>query len=458
MQLLHSLKAFKPYRTLQFRRANIVIIMLDFIKATTSEPELISRLQRYAQDNLQPHKSQNRNYICYSNGTGRFRFEFRKVVKDGQILGFREVELCFSPHYYFNDDLHNGNDFTPSDCIATIIKIMQVLDISEQEMRDFRLTNLEHGLNLNPDIDIKNLITGIIYTKKTKFRPNKGDYSIISDSTKYKEIKAYAKGIQFSDNPEYSIPFDCFRFEVRSKQHKAIKRLGIATLADLTNMDKYTALYQSLITEWDNILVINDEVNTKENTKTYWDNILANNHRNTFVKTKEKYYKNQPLKINLHLQVKGKIIDKINDFQKCANSTHRTPINTGNLDFENVPGLLINLESAHYSINNTLNIDKKSGVKNEEKKPRCIITGLDISMQKKGSRFLNFKGLIHYFNNEPKTYQMIRDEFWSLRMENTDLRSEMYYLAKNIRNRNPRNNRKRFERKTYPRYQLSLDL
>ena len=92
-------------------------------------------------------------------------------------------------------------------------------------------------------------------------------------------------------------------------------------------------------------------------------------------------------KNNLHQQIKTKIVDKIFIYSKCANSTQRTPINREKLQKEINTSTLINLENAHFN--------------------KCLVTGLDISMQKKGSKFLCFAGLKYYKENEPETFDFL---------------------------------------------------
>lgn len=324
---------------------------VDFTKAISEDQTYVSRLLSYAKKYLQRHKPQNRNYICFSNGSGRFRFEFRKVISKGKLEGFRNVEVCFSPHYIFNNDLHNGNDFTSSNAIKTIKETFLKIGILESEMQDFKVTSLEYGLNLNTGLQIENLINGILYTKKTPFiisNPNH-PYFKISKSTNYKEVKAYAKGLQFEDFPNYNIEKNIFRFEVRSKQSKKIRNLGINTIADLLDPKVYDVLFQSLLNEWENVLVMNPELKDEVNSPEYWSNVLADKYRHQFRIKREKYYEDLDPKYNLHHLIKCKIIDKIKELQNCTNSTHGTPVNKGKCVFGNIAPLLINVESVQFS-------------------------------------------------------------------------------------------------------------
>ena len=199
------------------------------------------------------------------------------------------------------------------------------LDITESEMLDFKVVNLEYGINLQTGINIETLINGLLFTNKTPFQTRNFPFFKISQSTKFKEIKAYAKGLQFEDFPQYGIDRDTFRFEVRTKKTEKIKTLGISNVGDLTNPDKYSPLFQSILDEWENVLIINNLAKSIHNSLEFWQNLKDHTDRNKFTKTKAKYYQNLESKNNLHLIIKMKIIDKIIELQKGADCPQKTP-------------------------------------------------------------------------------------------------------------------------------------
>lgn len=433
--------------------------MIDFIKAKTENQTYINRLFSYAQTYLKPHRPQNNNYVCFSNGSGRFRFEFRKIIYKGKLAGFYNVEICFSPHYHFNNDLHNGNDFAPVDATKTIKETFLNIGIAENEMEDFRVVNLEYGLNLVSGLSIENLINGILYTKKTYFEVRKYPYNKISKSTKYKEIKVYAKGLQFADRPHFKIDKNIFRFEVRTKQSKSIDALCFTNLnnlksglcaVDLLSIENYNALFQSLMNEWENVLIINLDLKNKENTPEFWNGILANNYRHKFLKSKQNYYQNLEIKNNLHHLIKCKIIDKITALQKGTFSTQKTTINKGNLLSERTLPNKINLEYVPFQF------------KDEVNNRLCKVTNLDISMQKKGSLFLCSTGLKWYIENAPETFRKVSAKYLTEKMRCKNIDEQIYYIAHNIRNKktNPQhknwNARQRFEQGNYKPDQLQM--
>ncbi|UCA62115.1 hypothetical protein KB553_11490 [Chryseobacterium rhizoplanae] len=333
----------------------IVKIMLDNLKFSITDQEIIGRLLCFAESEMLSRKPQNNNYVCYSKFGALMRFDFRKSIENGYLIGFRHLEVSISPHYHFNGYLHNGNDFSPKNCLKTLRNIFMLIKLRQEEFDLLKVVNIEYGLNLVPNIKIKNLIDGICFHKRTSFmvpdvaRP----YFKITEATKYKQIKAYAKGLQFMDYPEYDIDLNTFRFEVKSKQSKCISKMGVTTVKDLFNEDVYNMLFQSLLDEWENILF------TYEKEK--FDVFLNDSNRDKFNYERRKYMKNNAEVRMICRQIKGQLIDKFLSFQNSANSTQKIPMNTGKVKIRDDPSPLINLEYAEFNINTTKNRGLKLG-------------------------------------------------------------------------------------------------
>jgi hypothetical protein len=79
------------------------------------------------------------------------------------------------------------------------------------------------------------------------------------------------------------------------------------------------------------------------------------------------------------------------------------------------------------------------------KNKSCPITGLDISMQPKNSKFLSYTGVKWYYNNNYKTYENILKPKLSASCKNKALLVQFREIAHVIRNTdsNPRNNTRR---------------
>ena len=75
----------------------------------------------------------------------------------------------------------------------------------------------------------------------------------------------------------------------------------------------------------------------------------------------------------------------------------------------------------------------------------CPITGLDISMQPKNSKFLSYTGVKWYYNNDSQTYRNVLEPVLRKSWKYKPLNDQFREIAHIIRNKdsNPRNNIKR---------------
>lgn len=429
--------------------------MLDNIKFLTTDLQIINKLSLH-RDFIVCRPKNNYYYSVKHKDFGiKLSLDFRKSVEAGKVIGFGHLEINISPHYHFNQYRHNGNDFTPENCINVVLDILIYLGLKSNELNALKVVNLEFGLNIIPRTDINNLVNGLYFYKKTPFKVGDFPYFKKTNATSYKLIKAYAKGLQFSNIPEYGIDINTFRFEVKTKQSKNVKNYGIQTATDLLKLETYGRLGQTLLDEWENVLIANltpdlkglkdDEVKFITDAKTFdfWKEMIQPKYRNKFGRYKEKYHSILGIKNNLHNLIKLQIIDKLFNLQSGANSTQRTLINKGKDDFQNIPKNRINLESAPPHQNNRV----------------CLVTELDISMQKKGSKFLCYSGLKYYKKNEPEKYNLLTKKYLNYEKRHADINTQIYYLAHNIRNAktNKIHNQKKFEKRNYCREQLQFN-
>ncbi|WP_418122478.1 hypothetical protein ACNFU2_17630 [Chryseobacterium sp. PTM-20240506] len=310
--------------------------MLDFLKFRTFNQNIIIRLVN--SKDFERSRSKGSHTLVYQHKKHNIKLECRKskLVAENEFIF---IDILITPHYYFNSGKHNGNDFNPENCKNILQEIFSILKIEQLEYNELQLINLEYGVNVLPESDVKNLIEGILYHKKTPFvSNNKIKTYKITDATTFKQIKAYGKGIQFINMPQFGIDINTFRFEVRTKQTKNIRKLGIYTLCDLFQDNTYRKLAESLLKEWDNILIINLEPNLKGlnpaeakyisevNTIDFWSTKLKNPYRNTFAREMKKYYNKSKGKNNLHHELKVRILDKIFYLLTSANSIQKTPM------------------------------------------------------------------------------------------------------------------------------------
>lgn len=293
--------------------------MIDFIKFKITDEALIEKV--WNNDNLLVYEGKSEK---------RFKDEIKElVIKSYKNLYFTKyqnrLEIKGSIHCYFNDEPHNANDFYISDCIDTIIEIKTIFNL---DLNKCYLINLEYGINIKPNIPVPELILNLIYHEKRPFnRPRKFDYKIAGNEA-YKHVKAYDKSVQFPN-----LCNNTFRFEVKTKQAKFINNLGIYTLQNLTEKTHYETIINSLLKEWDNVLLFDKskKIDSKYYNPQFWEECLMAKNRNKFNNQKKSYY----IKLgndNLHTNIKKTMERKI----KYLKSVH-------------IP-TTINLETAQYKI------------------------------------------------------------------------------------------------------------
>ena len=276
----------------------MAIKMIDFIKIKITDEALINQVWS--------------NEILEYDGKSEKRFneELKELVKKKyKNLYFTKyqdrIEISGSLHYFFNNGIHNSNDFSVKDCINTI---MQIRDLFMLDLEKCKLINLEYGVNIIPSIDVEDLVHNMMYHEKRQFnRPTKHFYYKIAGNEAYKQIKAYNKSVQFP-----SLCNNTFRFEVKSKQSKYINSLDLFTLNDLAVTGTYNRLMKELIKEWDNVLLfdLSKNIDEKYLNTYFWEDILKNGYRNKFNNQKKRYYEKLGIN-NLHAQIRKILIQKM---------------------------------------------------------------------------------------------------------------------------------------------------
>ena len=301
--------------------------MLDFIKLYSRD--IIFANQIYRNPLLQAYEQKQRQYKDRTQTTHVKEYKgilFYFFQKDKR---FTKVEIHIKPHYYFNDNLHNANDFKIIDVINTLIEIIKLFDLPAKQLK---VIGLEYGINIQSPIPIQELIDKTIYHEKNIFNNSSDDlrYSKISYKPKpngkandYKKIKFYAKGLQY---PKYCHK-DTLRIEVKSKKSKFINQFGIYTLNDLLNPNIYHLLAQSLQIEIDKLLILyhknynnlseKEKIRLDKYLNTHFWQTAQNKHRNYFSKNKLKYFELlNKTGYNIHTELNKIAGNKINNLIK----------------------------------------------------------------------------------------------------------------------------------------------
>ena len=406
--------------------------MFDGTKILTENQNEINRLYEYAVKLMQSDKPQNNNYLSFASDGGKLRFHFRKSMLKGELIGFRHLEICLSPHYYFNNYLHNGNCFTPHQSIICFKEIFDTLRILDEVLSDYRVVNLEFGINIIPHYDAKRLVDLVGFYRRTNFRIKGFPYFKITDTSKAKLFKIYHKGIQF---PKYSeVNPNTLRIEFRLKNSRAIKKVGISSAKDLLKIEKFAKLFEHLLIDFENVFFCDTPeffVQIKKD--------RTNANRNNWGISKDKYLKNNPQITALKTHIKSLIIDTYLKMLESANTPQKT---TFKIEKEKL------FKPNRNKINDVFAQDHKF----------CMVTGMEISMQKNCSKFLGVTGLQYYFENDNKSFKNIEIRFLSKKVKSESIEKQFDNIAHNIRNSssNKLHNYTKFKQRNYSPNQLQF--
>ncbi|MCZ2085636.1 MAG: hypothetical protein LC112_15315 [Flavobacteriales bacterium] len=445
--------------------------MYDAIKLNCLDQIIITRLRDFP--NMEQVKTNNttESFQIFGN---HLRMDFRKCFENGRFVGYYNLYLSISPHYHFNRYRHNGNDLSPDNARKSILDICAYLGIKQSEFDLFKVVNLEFGLNVIPKTDIKKLINGIEFYKKTSFKLTSENtrFSKITDATKQKNIKAYAKGIHCHEKlnaPEIDI--NTFRFEIKNKKSTAIELHGICTLNDMFKDEVFTQLARTLVKEWHLVHLINLEPNLatykredlkfikQHSTVNDWLKIIKDKNRNKFQREKQKYFKILQGNDKIREEVLNLLNEKILSFgigaylpqeskNRKTSSTTLTERKTKDLQI-----------SKKVQIYTHAHVVKCTNAPTPEQPRKCLMTNINITMQKDESKFIFTTGLNYYREHDPNLYEKLLREFWSDDCRNKKDDDLHKIIAHNVRNKfwNEKYNRERFERRNYPKQQLQFN-
>ncbi|WP_157514519.1 hypothetical protein [Christiangramia portivictoriae] len=425
---------------------NIRKIMLDFLKIWILNPQII---ESFKNNDLLIWITK-KDYLKIDNRN----FENSEEILTKEIKYYKgilfcfypdKLEILFKPHYFFNNNLHNANDFTIVDCLKVLNEFINIFHLDPEECK---IVNIEFGVNVIIKEPIEDFVSFLSYHEKNEFRTDPGLlYSKKAYKARrngkmnsYKIIKAYAKGLHF---PNYTDK-NTFRFEVKSKQGAYFNRFGIYSLSDLMNFKIYNRLAEEVIKEFKSVLILYHNVNfelindqdsskiMKYLSNHFWFKTLQNNNRNKYNLEKKKYYKLlDKVGQNIHKEVLQLIQDKL---KLCLNGAISTPQQDDNI------GAISTIYKERNCTNSEVNI--------------CPITGMNISMQKEDSILLSHTGLKYYFKTDKKVFDEVKRKFLSSVWKDDDYQTQIKEIAHNIRNKS--SNLKLKQDKLYPTNQFRI--
>ena len=115
---------------------------------------MIDFLKFYITDNSTIQHLENHYLLEWIKSEDKLNLFDIEVIKTKTVKHFKGIVFCFfsnrvdiifKPHYYFNDGLHNANDFRVKDCIQTILELKTLFKI---DLDLLKIVNIEFSQNL----------------------------------------------------------------------------------------------------------------------------------------------------------------------------------------------------------------------------------------------------------------------------------------------------------------------
>lgn len=277
--------------------------MIDFVKVITKQPKSFLR-----------NKHLDFNGTFKENG-GEISNKYEAEFNSMKFIYFEKTELLEikgSLHKYFNNGLHNYNDFNYNNLIFVLNDISTRFNIN---LKECILQNIEFGLNIKPPLETNELLKNLLIHKTEIFK----EISILKGNFKQAVhsqfiIKTYNKAMQYKVNE------NIFRYEIKVIKMQKLNNINLKSLLDLKDKSILNAFFNVLLNEWNNIILfekplqINDLKPILRNKKIYqWNSLnfwneltkqARNKQRNDFNKYINKHTENNYKKIKNILELK----------------------------------------------------------------------------------------------------------------------------------------------------------
>ncbi len=394
------------------------------------------------------------NYPGYKHGV-RYGYKERNMnvaispVDDEHV----KVSVRGSLHKYFNGGKHNANDFTPGMARIAMRDLFGVLRLNPDVMR---LGGFEFGINVplpfSPDRFINAIVAynpGERVPIKTPDVKNK--IGVVFEYGDY-DVKVYNKSTE-SGEPYHDM--NILRVEIRIKRRKIVKNVRLESVSDLLEPVAWKEFIKWLRPVVDRLLIyehgtvddsgfspLKKRLFRDGTTLNYWNLCRMDHSRQTY-RNRMKSFENLIGKhstSSLKERVDSLLQTKLDEIETMIENDVLTGEETPKTVY--LPGHSRTVVTLPTRIRGSLT--SKTGSENVKNVKVCPVTGLDISMQRKESRFLGITGIKFYMKHDPP----VRDELFrrlSPRWENAPLDKQIKEIAHSIRNEyhNPRNNARR---------------
>jgi hypothetical protein len=383
--------------------------------------------------------------------TSCYQAEFKGVIF--KIYESGSVYVSGSLHKYWNNGKHNYNDFDINALNEVLNEIKQLFGIVPEQMI---ILQLELGVNFIPPRPTPQLLRYCFLHSTKSFKeisvPDEGKY--IQAIYNEKIIKLYDKARHYRGKG-FNVPYpEIMRFEIHFDTLDIIKKMiGIPTgkgrnlrMEDI-NQYGLENVVPLLVQEWQKVLFYDSTIQSKSKSLLkfsnliYWEKLTERNDNGSMLRKQRRELKKLILNHseNLPQQIEDCILQKGLELTKKGNGFDRK-------------NKLVKIRKGNGS--DYLNIQSNPSPGENQNKRFCRVTGIDISMQRKGSKMLSVSGLRYYKDSDPELFQKLKRMFLTDYWKNENPEKEIWEIYHNIRNK--KNNRKYKQNRIYPENQFRL--
>jgi hypothetical protein len=351
-----------------------------------------------------------------------------KIYETTESRDYRKITVEGSLHKYWNKGAHNFNDFGVNE-IKEVLKDLKIeFDILPENCV---LMQLEIGVNITPPIKTKNILESCIMHKRNPFKwiftKDEGYYVQIKNQRHF--IKIYDKKTHYAKKG-FQIDKEIMRIEKKWCKMFELNSKGIYTLHDLINYD-LSNFKTDLLQLWQDVLFCDLETirstknDNKYNNVMWWSTLKYENF---------KYHRNQLNKL---------IKSNPSNVKNIVSNLISEKVDFLNMETTQINPLYIRLNTV---VSNSTKTDKNRRF--------CLVTGLNISMQRDDSNLLSHTGLRYYLKTDKKIYKELLQKHLPTKWSDADKETQLIELAHNIRT--IQCNRQKKQDKLYPVTQTNL--
>lgn len=228
--------------------------MIDYNNVSVSNPNVDAIL-----------KNPNLEFVSGCNRK-TFEVENRGIAKyKGLTFEFfnqYSLKISGSLHKYFNNGLHNYNDFNQSDLNYVLDDMSETFDLN---MDDCILRGLEIGVNFRSPIKCSKVIRSALMVSTKRLERGSVYRGNFKESTCQ---RYYAKF--YDKTSQYKLNKELLRFELKFRRMEDIKG-AVKTLEDLRSESNMKFLSSILLRAWKEVLFIDPTIREGELTRNQQD-------------------------------------------------------------------------------------------------------------------------------------------------------------------------------------------